>query len=107
MNLEVKKKMNLNWFIGMIKTLLIDPSRLDEFIKDTYAMAGGAGLPRLIIGLMVGILVFASVIGTIAWYLSNASSNTSVAAIPGGTAMIGIIGLMVIVSVVLFIIKRV
>lgn len=50
-----------------------------------------------IIGLVVILMVISAVVGTVAYNLYTASTNTGVAAIPGGAQLVLILGLLFIV----------
>lgn len=76
------------WQIGSIRSIW----------QNREAGAVGFIIAMLVIGLLV-----ANLVGTFAYQLSVARANASVAAIPGGSAMLGIIGLLfIIIPVVIF-----
>jgi len=69
-----------------------------KFLKDTYGSAVSFVIKLLVLGLIV-----ASLAGTFAYQISLAQANASVAAIAGGSALLGIIVLLFfIVPVALF-----
>ena len=56
-----------------------------------------------IIGMLVIGMVVAALVGSFAYQLEQAKDNTSVIEIPGGVAMLGLLGLLfIIIPVVIF-----
>ena len=76
--------------------------KIEKMLADQRAESG----PKTIIMFLVVVLIFAGVFGTIALELDVLSANANVASIPGGTAMIGIVGILGIIIIVMWAIKR-
>jgi len=55
---------------------------------------------------LVVVLIFCGVFGTIAMNLEDLGANDDVAAIPGGTVMISIVGLLGVIIIVMWAIKK-
>lgn len=72
--------------------------------KDDEASAGGGA--KTIILFLVVVLIFCGVFGTIATQLNDLGANADVAEIPGGTVMISIVGLLGVIIIVMWAIKR-
>lgn len=71
---------------------------LKKLVKDNNAGAIGFVIAMLILGMVVSALV-----GTFAYHIETAQNNTSVAAIPGGSAMLGLLALLfIVIPVVIF-----
>jgi len=71
--------------------------------KDETASGGSA---KTIIMFLVVVLIFCGVFGTIAMNLEDLGANDDVAAIPGGTVMISIVGLLGVIIIVMWAIKK-
>ena len=71
---------------------------LKELREDKNAGAIGFVIAMLILGMVVSALV-----GTFAYNIAQAQANASVIAIPGGVAMLGLLGLLfIVIPVVIF-----
>ncbi len=69
-----------------------------DLVEDKNAGAIGFVIAMLILGMVVSALV-----GTFAYNIETAQANESVAAIPGGVAMLGLLGLLfIVIPVVIF-----
>ena len=69
-----------------------------NLLKDKAGSAIGFIIGMLVIGLVVAALV-----GTFAYQIALAQANASVIAIPGGTAMLGILSLLfIVIPVIVF-----
>ncbi|MEO5350236.1 MAG: hypothetical protein H7836_11385 [Magnetococcus sp. YQC-3] len=75
-------------------------AKLRSILKDEV------GAAKTIIMFLVVILIFTGVFGTIALQLDTLSVNADVAAIPGGVVMLSIVGLLGIVMIVMWAIKK-
>jgi len=72
--------------------------KIKSLIEDRNAGAIGFVIAMLILGMVVSALV-----GTFAYNIETAQANESVAAIPGGVAMLGLLGLLfIVIPVVIF-----
>lgn len=71
--------------------------------KDYASASGGA---KMIIMFLVIVLIFTGVFGTIAHNLWDLENNTSVAHIPGGTALVAVIGIIIIAAIIIYFVKR-
>lgn len=67
---------------------------------------GESSAAEMIILFLVVVLIFAGVFGTIAMKLNDLGSNGNVAKIPGGTVMISIVGILGIIIIVMWAVKR-
>ncbi len=75
-----------------------DRKGIIKFAQNEYGSAIGFIIGMLVIGLVVSALV-----GTFAYQIATAQNNSSVAAIPGGSAMLGILALLfIVIPVIVF-----
>ncbi|MEO5350581.1 MAG: hypothetical protein H7836_13185 [Magnetococcus sp. YQC-3] len=77
--------------------------KIRKFVESKQGVSFIASL----IMLLIAILVAAALVSTVAFESEQAAANTSVAAVPGGPAIIDLWPLLFIIAPVLYIVKEV
>ena len=73
-----------------------------DFCDDKGAMGG---IAKTIIGAVIAVIVLTSQLPTITSNINTAQSDANISVIPGGSAMLGIVGLLVLAIVVFAFLK--